>query len=139
MWAWLLGHYALAEYRVTGDAAAAQRRLEPIADHLADGGLGTISEILDGGVPHRPRGAPAQAWSVACTLDAWWQLERAKHLRASELATATLPSGTYCGPSGFNEMRGAPKVVGASSLARDVDAQRRLWEVSEEAVGLAWP
>ncbi|MFN8190546.1 MAG: oxidoreductase [Nocardioidaceae bacterium] len=54
-------------------------------------------------------------------------------------ATAALPSGTYCGPSGFNEMRGAPKVVGASSLARDVDAQRRLWEVSEEAVGLSWP
>jgi 4-alpha-glucanotransferase len=77
-WAWLLGHYALAEYRVTGDATAAQERLAPIADHLSDAGLGTISEIFDGDPPHQPRGAPAQAWSVACILEAWWRLEREK-------------------------------------------------------------
>lgn len=78
-WAWLLGHYALAEYRVTGDARAAQSRLEPVRDHLFDAGLGTVSEIFDGAPPHHPRGAPSQAWSVACVLQAWWQLERAKH------------------------------------------------------------
>ena len=33
--------------------------------------VGTIGEIFDGDPPHHPRGAPAQAWSVACTLDAW--------------------------------------------------------------------
>jgi predicted glycogen debranching enzyme len=76
-WAWLLGHYALAEYRVTGDARAAQARLEPVRDHLFDAGLGTVSEIFDGASPHHPRGAPSQAWSVACVLQAWWQLERA--------------------------------------------------------------
>jgi NAD(P)-dependent dehydrogenase (short-subunit alcohol dehydrogenase family) len=54
-------------------------------------------------------------------------------------ATADLPAGTYCGPSGFNESRGAPTVVGCSSLASDRDAQRRLWEISEEAVGLSYP
>lgn len=78
VWAWLLGHYALAEYRVSGDACAAQARLEPIRDHLLDAGLGTVSEILDGAPPHRPRGAPSQAWSVACTLEAWWRLEQAR-------------------------------------------------------------
>ncbi|HSF47664.1 MAG TPA: amylo-alpha-1,6-glucosidase [Burkholderiales bacterium] len=78
VWAWLLGHYALAEYRVHRDAAAAQARLEPLADHLRDAGLGTVSEIFDGAPPHTPRGAPAQAWSVACTLEAWWRLEKAK-------------------------------------------------------------
>jgi len=78
VWAWLLGHYALAEYRVTGDAAAAQQRLDPIRDHLFDAGLGTVSEIFDGAAPHTPRGAPAQAWSVACVLEAWWRLEQAK-------------------------------------------------------------
>ncbi|MCG6896241.1 MAG: amylo-alpha-1,6-glucosidase [Thiocapsa sp.] len=76
VWAWLLGPYALAENRVTGDAAAAQARLEPISDHLLDAGLGTVSEIFDGDPPHRPRGCPAQAWSVACILDAWIRLER---------------------------------------------------------------
>ncbi len=78
VWAWLLGPWALAHYRVYGDAAAAQRYLEPIGDHLSDAGLGQISEIFDGDPPHTPRGCPAQAWSVACMLEAWWRLERAK-------------------------------------------------------------
>lgn len=78
VWGWLLGHYALAEHRVHGDAAAAQARLQPIRDHLLDAGLGTVSEIFDGAAPHIPRGAPAQAWSVACVLEAWWRLERLK-------------------------------------------------------------
>ena len=76
VWAWLLGHFALAEYRVHGDARAAQSWLAPIGDHLRDAGLGTVSEIFDGAPPHHPRGCPAQAWSVACTLEAWWRLER---------------------------------------------------------------
>jgi len=74
VWAWLLGHYALAEYRVHGDADAALGLLEPIRDHLMDAGLGTVSEILDGDPPHTPRGCPAQAWSVGCVLEAWWRL-----------------------------------------------------------------
>lgn len=76
VWAWLLGHYALAEFRVSGDAERAQSRLEPIRDHLFDAGLGTVSEIFDADPPHLPRGCPAQAWSVACVLEAWWKLER---------------------------------------------------------------
>ncbi len=78
VWAWLLGHYALADYRVHGQAAAAQAWLEPIRDHLLDAGLGTVSEIFDGAPPHLPRGTPAQAWSVACVLEAWQRLERLK-------------------------------------------------------------
>jgi len=79
VWGWLLGHYALAAYRAHGDAVKAQSWLEPIRDHLSDAGLGTVSEIFDGAPPHQPRGAPAQAWSVACVLEAWLQLERFKH------------------------------------------------------------
>ena len=75
-WGWLLGHYAMAEYRVHGNAAAALAVLEPIRDHLQDAGLGTISEIFDGAPPHLPRGAPAQAWSVAGVLQAWEWLSR---------------------------------------------------------------
>jgi 4-alpha-glucanotransferase len=78
IWAWLLGPWVLAQYRVHGDAAAAQRSLEGIVPHLADAGLGTISEIFDADPPFTPRGCPAQAWSVACVLEAWWKLERAK-------------------------------------------------------------
>jgi 4-alpha-glucanotransferase len=80
VWAWLLGHWALANYRVTGDAAAAQSLLAGIEPHLSYVGLGQISEVFDADPPHTPRGCPAQAWSVACTLEAWWKLERAKSI-----------------------------------------------------------
>jgi len=76
----LLGHYCLAEHRVHGDADAAITRLEPMRDHLADAGLGNVSEIFDGAAPHRPVGCPAQAWSVACILEAWWRLRRMRRL-----------------------------------------------------------
>jgi 4-alpha-glucanotransferase len=74
VWAWLLGHYALAEYRVSGNAAQARALLEPMRDHLQNAGLGSISELFDGDAPHCSRGAPCQAWSVACTLYAWHRL-----------------------------------------------------------------
>lgn len=73
-WGWLIGPYASACHRVTGDAAVARRLLEPFADHLRDAGTGTISEIFDGAPPHTPRGCPAQAWSVAEVLRAWLSL-----------------------------------------------------------------
>ena len=76
VWAWLLGHYAMAEYRASGDAEHALSRLGAIPHHLKEAGLGTMSEIFDGAAPHSPRGCPAQAWSVACTLEAWWKLRR---------------------------------------------------------------
>jgi predicted glycogen debranching enzyme len=76
VWAWLLGHFALAEYRVFGDFDLAQVRLSAIRDHLFDAGLGTVSEVFDGAPPHLPGGAPSQAWSVACVIEAWWRIER---------------------------------------------------------------
>ena len=79
-WSWLLPHYAMAEYRVTGNAELAQSRLAPMRDHLLDAGLGTISEIFDGEPPHEPRGAPSQAWSVATVLEAWVKLERVRRV-----------------------------------------------------------
>jgi predicted glycogen debranching enzyme len=71
VWGWLLGHHAMAHFRLHHDAKAALALLEPMADHLFDAGLGSISEIFDGDPPHHPRGAPSQAWSVATVLEAW--------------------------------------------------------------------
>jgi 4-alpha-glucanotransferase len=88
VWAWLLGHYALAEYRVFGDAELALARLAAMRDHLFDAGLGTISEIFEAAPPHRAGGAPAQAWSVGCVLEAWWRLECAKRTRAAAAAAS---------------------------------------------------
>ncbi len=86
VWSWLLGPFALAHYKVYDDAAVALSFLEPLADHLNDAGLGTISEIFDGDPPHTPRGAVAQAWSVGEVLRAWHKLAQAlKHTDNEEV------------------------------------------------------
>jgi NAD(P)-dependent dehydrogenase (short-subunit alcohol dehydrogenase family) len=54
-------------------------------------------------------------------------------------ATADLPGSTYVGPSNILQSRGLPKVVHARKLAHDPVAQRRLWELSEEATGVQYP
>jgi len=74
VWPWLMGPFISAYVKVNGDSEAARRQaaawLAPLKDHLADGGLGHISEILDGDSPQRPCGCIAQAWSVAEILRA---------------------------------------------------------------------
>jgi predicted glycogen debranching enzyme len=77
VWAWLLGPFALAHLRVHGDPESALALIEPIANHLGDGCLGSVSEIFDGDPAHTPRGCPAQAWSVAETLRAWGEITSA--------------------------------------------------------------
>jgi glycogen debranching enzyme len=64
-WPWLLGAYADARQRLGGDATSLRALLDPFRAHLAQAGLGTISEIADAAPPFAPRGCPAQAWSVA--------------------------------------------------------------------------
>jgi predicted glycogen debranching enzyme len=71
VWPWLLGPFVKAHLRAYGHPMAARAFLEPMAEHIRQGGLGSISEILDGDAPHTPRGCPWQAWSVAEVLHAW--------------------------------------------------------------------
>ena len=71
VWAWLIGPFVSAHLRVYGDRALARSYLAPLLDHLSGGCLGSVSEIFDGDAPFAPRGAIAQAWSVAEVLRAW--------------------------------------------------------------------
>jgi predicted glycogen debranching enzyme len=71
VWAWLLGSFALAHFRVHRDREAARSFLGPMAHHLEAYGVGSIAEIFDGDAPFLPRGCPAQAWSVGEVLRAW--------------------------------------------------------------------
>ena len=50
----------------------------PVFAHLFDAGLGTVSEIFEAEPPHLPGGAPSQAWSIACVIEAWWRLQRVR-------------------------------------------------------------
>jgi NAD(P)-dependent dehydrogenase (short-subunit alcohol dehydrogenase family) len=54
-------------------------------------------------------------------------------------ATADIPGDSFAGPGGLGGMRGAPKLVGRSSRARDPAAGRRLWTVSEQLTGVSFP
>jgi predicted glycogen debranching enzyme len=68
VWPWMLGPFATAYRRFARDAHARARvaaLLTPFHGHLADAGLGQVSEVFDGDPPHRPGGCIAQAWSVA--------------------------------------------------------------------------
>jgi predicted glycogen debranching enzyme len=83
VWSWLLGPFALAHYRVYGDAEHASALLAGLAPHVDEACVGTVSEIHDGNAPHTPRGCFAQAWSVSETLRAHHQLARSPpHSRA---------------------------------------------------------
>jgi predicted glycogen debranching enzyme len=75
-WSWLLGPYATALVKVMGAAgkSKAKKLLEGTLPHLAEAGLGHISEIFDGEAPHAPRGCFAQAWSTGEILRAWVSL-----------------------------------------------------------------
>ena len=73
VWPWLLGPFVEAWVRVRGATAAAkqearERFVSPLAAHLADAGLGHVSEIADADPPHDPGGCPFQAWSVGEAL-----------------------------------------------------------------------
>ena len=74
VWGWLIGPFIEA-YRKTHPANAntqktVNRLFAAFENHLSDAMLGQISEIFDAKIPHCPRGASAQAWSVAEILRA---------------------------------------------------------------------
>lgn len=69
VWAWLIGPFIDAYRRTHSKDAMAERRIVEMTSglqtHLSGAMVGQISEIFDGDAPHNPRGAAAQAWSVA--------------------------------------------------------------------------
>jgi predicted glycogen debranching enzyme len=69
VWPWLAGPFVEAWVRVRGDSSAAKREarerfVAPLREHLAEAGLGHVSEVADADAPHRPGGCPFQAWSL---------------------------------------------------------------------------
>ena len=58
------------------------------------------------------------------------------------LRAGTDPSvlgGQYYGPGGRREVRGHPRLVTSSPESYDLAVQQRLWAVSEELTGVAFP
>ncbi|MCC6216509.1 MAG: glycogen debranching enzyme family protein [Polyangiaceae bacterium] len=66
-WTWLVGSYARAALRLEPDDFELREELRTMVERaLAQGPVvGQVAQLADGDAPHRPRGCPAQAWSVA--------------------------------------------------------------------------
>jgi glycogen debranching enzyme len=69
VWAWLIGPFIDAWLKVHPDEREKARGfLAAFETHLAEAGIGSISEVFDAEPPFTPRGCIAQAWSVAEVL-----------------------------------------------------------------------
>jgi len=76
VWPWLMGAFIEAYLKVNNYSKQSRKRcsilLEPLLNHFQnDGCIGSVNEVFDGDAPHKPRGAFAQAWSVAELLRAY--------------------------------------------------------------------
>jgi predicted glycogen debranching enzyme len=73
VWPWLLGPYVTAFRKAKSNSEYELKNLliPLFTQQISQAGLGTISEIFDGNLPHTPRGCIAQAWSVAEPLRAY--------------------------------------------------------------------
>ena len=71
-WTHLLGFYVRAAMRLTPDDDELREELRLVIEGALDGAviLGQIAQLADGDMPHRARGCPAQASSVAELLRA---------------------------------------------------------------------
>lgn len=74
-WPWLLGAFAEAVWKMTGNREEACRMLLPLSTQMEVYGVGSLAEIYDGSEPQRPNGCIAQAWSVAEILRVLRQLK----------------------------------------------------------------
>jgi NAD(P)-dependent dehydrogenase (short-subunit alcohol dehydrogenase family) len=97
----------------------------------------SATHLISTGQTGRGQGGLADLWNGVARATA--QPAAMGALPQLMAATADLPGGTYVGPGGFQQLRGLPRIVGSTRLSRNEEAQRRLWELSEETVGLRWP
>ena len=64
IWSWLMGAYVDAWRKLPGGEQKASEITKHFKFHLAEGCIGSVSEIFDASAPYHPRGCVAQAWGV---------------------------------------------------------------------------
>jgi NAD(P)-dependent dehydrogenase (short-subunit alcohol dehydrogenase family) len=120
-------------YELDRRARAGDLPLKALAAHPGY----SATHLLSAGQTGRGQGGLADIFNAATRATA--QSAAMGALPSLMAATADLPGSTYVGPGGFQQIRGLPRVVGSTRLSRDEKKQRKLWQLSEETVGLRWP
>ena len=123
----------LFTYELDRRARRAELPVKALAAHPGLSG----THLAANGQFGRSSGGPASI--LDATMKAIAQPAHAGAWPTLMAATAELPGATYCGPDGLLESRGAPRVVTSSKRSYDEAAQRRLWEISEQTTGIAYP
>ena len=88
VWAWLLWPYTSLYLRLFRDMIGNEQLIEGLESIIKQfrheykhGYIASIASIWDGGKPHFPKGAPAEAWSVAAVYDIEKVIERLKRTK----------------------------------------------------------
>lgn len=91
VWTWLIGPFIDAWLKLYPNKIKEARQfLNEFEKHLAESGIGTISEIFDAVEPYTSRGCIAQAWSVAEVLRCWLKTSRLE--KEPQSASSTVES-----------------------------------------------
>ncbi len=83
VWAWLFGPFCGLYLKVYGAQKSVTEIVKTIGDIIGvlrnsfmKGHIASVAEVWDGDTPHFPKGAPAQAWSVAALYNIETYLEK---------------------------------------------------------------
>ncbi|MFE8963071.1 SDR family NAD(P)-dependent oxidoreductase [Streptomyces iakyrus] len=110
---------------------------------LSASGVGTVAAASHPGVADSELSRNAAAWMRPLLAAAGPFIRQSAAMGAlPTLRAATDPEvvgGQYYGPSGFGGFKGHPTVVRSSAQSHDTALRRRLWTVSQELTGVAFP
>jgi NAD(P)-dependent dehydrogenase (short-subunit alcohol dehydrogenase family) len=92
---------------------------------------------------------PGSSWTELQRHVPFWMSAIARLLPSHDAALGALPAlraatdpaargGEYYGPGGWREWTGYPVRVESSARSRDIHAQYRLWELSEQLTGVTY-
>lgn len=98
VWVWPLWFYVKASFDLGGREflPRAEELLARFGEEIQSYGIGSINELFDGDLPHAPRGAVSQAWSVGAVLMIRETTERWRRRRGHGLLPGLRKSAKGC-------------------------------------------
>ncbi|MFT5645870.1 MAG: NAD(P)-dependent dehydrogenase (short-subunit alcohol dehydrogenase family) [Aureispira sp.] len=112
-----------------------QRRLD------AAGHTSTISTIAHPGLSDTNLGQHLPKWAIAIASVITPLISHSAKAGAQPsllAAVGAAKGGDYFGPAGFKEMKGKPGKAKSTSLSKDKEVAKKLWEVSEKLTGITY-